>query len=38
MFRDVTPVGHCNLKSDWTDYRERCLKTIPSRVDPVECY
>ena len=23
MFREVTPVGHSNLKTDRTDYRER---------------
>ena len=22
MFREVTPVGHSNLKAGWTDYRE----------------
>ena len=38
MFREVTPVSHISLKTDWMDYRERCWKTIPSRVDPVECY
>ena len=41
MFREVTPVGHSNLKilkTDRTDYGERCLKRIPRRVDPVECY
>ena len=37
MFREVTPVSHISLKTDWMDYRERCWKTIPSRVDPVEC-
>ena len=26
MFRKVTPVGHSNLKTDWTDYREWCWK------------
>ena len=36
MFREVTPVGHSNLKTDRTDYRERCWKTIPRRVDTVE--
>ena len=29
MFREVTPVGHSNLKTYRTDYRERCWKTIP---------
>ena len=24
MFREVTPVGQSNLKTDRTDYRERC--------------
>ena len=38
MFREVTPVSHISLKTDLTDYRERCWKTIPRRVDPVECY
>ena len=33
MFREVTPVGHNNLKTDRTDYRERGWKTIPRRVD-----
>ena len=37
MFREVTPVSHIGLKTDWLDHRERCWKTIPSRVDPVEC-
>ena len=36
MFREVTPVSHSNLRTDKTDYRERCWKTIPHRVDPVE--
>ena len=35
MFREVTPVGHSNLKTDLTDYRGRCWKTISRRVDPV---
>ena len=35
--REVTLVSHISLKLDWMDYRERCWKTIPSRVDPVEC-
>ena len=38
MFREVTPVSHISLKTDVTDYRERCWKTVPRRVDPVECY
>ena len=38
MFREVTPVGPSNLKTDRTDYRERCWKTIPRRAEPVECY
>ena len=38
VFREVTPVSHISLKTDRMDYRERCWKTIPSRVDPVECY
>ena len=38
MFRDVTPVGHIGLKTDWMDYTERCWKKIPLRVNPVECY
>ena len=28
MFREVTPVCYSNLKTDRTDYRERCWKTI----------
>ena len=24
VFREVTTVGHSNLKTYWTDYRERC--------------
>ena len=35
VFRGVTPVGHNNLKTYWTDYRERCMKMISLRVDPV---
>ena len=35
---EVTTVGHSNLKIYQTDYRERCWKTIPCTVDPVECY
>ena len=38
VFREVTSVSHINLKTDWTDYREQCWKTIPRRVDSVECY
>ena len=38
MFREVTSVSHISLKTDLTDYRERCWKTIPCRVDPVERY
>ena len=38
VFRGVTPVGHSNLKTYRTDHRERCRKTIPFRVDPVERY
>ena len=38
VFREVTPVSHISLKTDGMDYRERCWKRIPSRVDPVECY
>ena len=34
MFREATPVGHNNLKTDWTDYRGWSWKTIPRRVDP----
>ena len=37
VFREVTPVSHISLKTDQMDDRERCWKTIPSRVDPVEC-
>ena len=33
MFRGVIPVCHSNLKTYWTDYRERCRKAIPRRVD-----
>ena len=36
VFRGVTPVGQSNLKTYRTDYQERCRKTIPLRVDPVE--
>ena len=36
MFREVTPVSHSKLKTDRTGYRERCWKTIPRRVDPIE--
>ena len=32
MFREVTAVGHNNLKTDRTDNRERSWKTIPRRV------
>ena len=32
VFRGVIPR---NLKTYWTDYRERCRKTIPRRVDLV---
>ena len=32
MFREVTPVSHISLKTDRMDYRERCWKTIQSRV------
>ena len=32
MFREVTPVGHSNLNTDRTDYREWCWKTVPRRV------
>ena len=34
MFK-VDPVSHSDQKTDRTDYRERCWKTIPRRVDPV---
>ena len=33
VFRGVIPVCHKNLKTYRTDYRERCRKTIPRRVD-----
>ena len=36
MLREVTLVGHSNLKTDRTDYRKQCWKTIPRRVDPVD--
>ena len=36
MLREVTPVSHISLKTDWTDYREQCWKMIPRRVGPVE--
>ena len=32
VFREVTPVSHISLKTDQTDYRERCWKTILRRV------
>ena len=32
VFREVTPVSHIGLKTNRTDYRERCWKTIPSRL------
>ena len=32
------PVEHGNLKTYWTDQRERRRKTIPLRVNPVEQY
>ena len=35
MVRGVSPVCHSNLKTYRTDYRERCRKTIPRKVDPV---
>ena len=35
---EVTHVSHSNLKTDRTDYRERCWKTIKYRADAVECY
>ena len=38
MFIEVNPIGHISPKTDRTDYRERRWKTIPRRVDPVECY
>ena len=28
MFREVAPLGHSGLKTDRTDYREQCWKTI----------
>ena len=31
-------VSHISLKTDLTDYREWCWKTIPCTVDPFECY
>ena len=30
--------SHIGLKADQADYKEHCSKTIPRRVDPVECY
>ena len=38
VFREVTPVNHISLKTDQMDHREWCWKTIPSRIDSVECY
>ena len=38
MFREVTPVSHVKSEDYWIVYRERRWKTIPRRVDPVECY
>ena len=32
MFREVTPVGYGNLKTDRTDYRERCWKRSHARL------
>ena len=31
MFREVTPVTHVSLKTDWADYREQCWKKISGR-------
>ena len=36
MFREFTPVSYISLKTDRTNYRERCWKRIPRRVDPVD--
>ena len=31
VFREVTPVTHISLKTDWADYREQCWKKISGR-------
>ena len=33
VFREVTRMSHISLKTDRMDHRERCWKTIASRVD-----